>query len=301
MEQEQAAYSFVVVDNGSKTNCRTSLQNWLTSLFSDFTLVKESNKLVRLPSCIYLLLDKNYGYARGNNAGFKLTLSDNTIKNVLFLNNDIIFKEAIIDKLYATQQHFKDHVAIVAPLMLKRDRKSIDFYCAKSAITKHEIMWLYFLLSLENLAGILSKFGRDRYVLKKNLDKIEKKIPIAIEVISGSCFLVNKALFERIDCFDPHTFLYYEEDILCEKIKREHLTSYISTDCSCIHLGGDTTKVKGLVYTMRCGMNSASYFIKTYLKPNKIERFLLKPIFGLANLHLYIILFVRSTIKRNKE
>ena len=56
--------------------------------------------------------------------------------------------------------------------------------------------------------------------------------------------LVEKMLFQQIGSFDPHTFLYYEENILWAKVQRLGLSNYIDTTVSCIHLGAATTRTQ---------------------------------------------------------
>ena len=90
-----------------------------------------------------------------------------------------------------------------------------------------------------------------------------------VELPSGSCMLLKKSLVQKINMFDPSTFLYCEENILHSQIKSLGLKNYVIPSLSCIHLGGSTTKqesvnVKSLIFIRKCGIESMNYYLKRY-------------------------------------
>ena len=77
--------------------------------------------------------------------------------------------------------------------------------------------------------------------------------------------LVDKMLFQQIGSFDPHTFLYYEENILWAKVQRLVLSNYIDTTVSCIHLGAATTRTqKPNKFISECSIQSLDYYLRNY-------------------------------------
>ena len=71
--------------------------------------------------------------------------------------------------------------------------------------------------------------------------------------------------------FDENTFLYYEENILYEKLKAENLYSYIDLKTKCIHLGASTTKKETKSIMYKYSLDSMSYYFRTYKKATIIQ------------------------------
>lgn len=249
----------VVVDNGSN--------NESVEMLDRHFLQKYGNKYTKAPkpyqkTLPYITLvanEKNEGYARGNNVGLSYTLYDKSIDNILILNNDILFIGDIIPSLLETQKEHTDS-AIITPLLLTKDGTTIDYTCARNQYTVKEEIIYNFLHYI--FPKYVDKKLSKRYILfEKNLD--QETIPI--QVPSGSCMLIEKDFFNSIGLFDPNTFLYWEESILFEKVKREKKYNYLNTRVKCIHLGGaSTSKSVNSRFCLKCGNHSARYFMKEY-------------------------------------
>lgn len=54
--------------------------------------------------------------------------------------------------------------------------------------------------------------------------------------------LIKKDLFNEIGLFDPHTFLYYEQNIIFKKIKNIKYKNYVIPSLRAIHLGAASTQ-----------------------------------------------------------
>ena len=106
---------------------------------------------------------------------------------------------------------------------------------------------------------------------------------LRVELPSGSCMMCDKELFRKIGSFDPNTFLYYEENILWEKIRPLGLHNYLDKHISCIHLGAATTKTKSTSsFIARSLIDSTRYFIRRYTDAGVAYR---------AGLELFFALF----------
>lgn len=284
-----APVKYIIVDNGSsKKECVSSIDKYLKNLFQDnYKCICEGEKTDKLAYVTFLLSKTNDGYAEGNNKGLILAYNDPEIENILILNNDILFVEDIIPQLI-NNLYTLNNAAIVSPVLYKKNMDEIDYTCARKALTLKQRFLMYALL-FKDLFGVISKINNTNNILyNKSLSMISS--PIEIELPSGSCMLLNKLFFKSIDSFDPHTFLYCEEDILYAKIKKLGKKNYLNTKLKCIHLGASTTSSQTTSkFILKCSLESNHYYLKEYTNAS-IAYLACMKIF-------YKLMFLKFTIK----
>lgn len=249
----------IVVDNCSTDESYEVLERYLSEHKGSFILTSSKT---------------NGGYAQGNNVGLKYVENDLGIDKILILNNDVIFTQDIIPKLFSFLDSHPN-AGVVSPLLYCRDGKTVDNTCARKDCSVKEIVWTY-LLYFTNILGILSRFSNKRKILLANPELLNAH-EVEIELPSGSCFMIRKDLFKEIGYFDPNTFLYYEENILYRKLKALGKQNYMLPGVSCIHLGGETTnKVSHSASYMKASKASGYYYATHYRDLNPIQRASLK-------------------------
>lgn len=235
-----------------------------------------------------LVSEQNGGYAQGNNIGLKFFEADEDVTEVMILNNDILFTEDIIPQLSAYIGSHEES-GLVSPLLRRRDGKTIDQSCARKDCEFAEIIWS-FILYFTDIAGIISHYRK-----KSKIPIDTQKDAIGIELPSGSCMMIRKALFKEIGYFDPNTFLYFEENILYRKLKAQGKTNYLLPGISCIHLGGETTnKVSHPAEYMKKSKRSAYYYAKNYRVRNFLQRLLLEMSYAIFRAEVVLV----KTIKK---
>lgn len=290
-----ANIKYIIVDNGS-TNKKVveELHTFFSNQFHDsFKRIDCDNVPVgslTLPYATLFVSTENDGYACGNNKGLELAYRDTEINKILILNSDILFVDDIIPQLL---QDFSDlpQAAILSPILYKKGLKEIDYTCCRKAASRAEIFFTYMFV-FKDFAGILSKFKRKRNLLYNRNLPLQNPI-IEIELPSGSCMLLSKELFRKIGSFDPHTFLYFEEDILFQKIKKLQMKNYLDTKLKCIHLGATTTKKSPSSFIFDCHYKSACYYLSHYMHASFIYLTFLK----LFNLNMKLKLFLKQILK----
>ena len=262
-----APVKYIIVDNGSsRPNTVEALNVGLRNRYGDdYQLLKACDAQPGNLSRVTLLdSGSNDGYACGNNKGLTLAYQDDSIGYVMILNNDVLFVEDIIPPLIDKMNELKD-CAIISPVLYKKDLKGIDYNCARKEVTIKDFLRMNFLHYWYKARH--KEINENRLLIKNRGVEIGKDV-VTIELPSGSCMLTEKEFFREIGSFDPNTFLYYEEDILWQKIKKTGKRNYIDTRCKCIHLGAQSTSSEPNMFLHKIGINSKKYYIKQYLKPS---------------------------------
>lgn len=273
LKYNTAKIKIVVVDNGSPNlDCVEKIRIYLDNEFKDssLTLMEEDfiSESIKLPYITFLTSKNNSGYAEGNNKGLRLLYHDDEVDSIMILNNDILFIEDIIPQL----NHYLStlyNAAIVSPLLLKKDKKNIDYNCARTSVNVKELTRLFLSYSIG-----LNSCKKEHKILLKNPELLSSEW-FEIELPSGSCMLVDKEYFKNIGGFDPNTFLYYEENILYEKVKGTNKRNYLIPGLRCVHLGASTTSKQVRTYPYLKKTNkSVRYFVKQYVGKTCWEKWL---------------------------
>lgn len=204
-------YHIYIVDNASPN--------------SSGMILKERFFLDKMVTVI--LSDSNLGFARGNNLGIEQSKRDGYSDFIIVTNNDTkIIQDnfcVLIEDCFV-----KSSFAVLGPTIYTPKGETFmnpfgnQILCGKelnSAINYYKIS--HFLIKT-NLASVWRIYSKIRYMKKHFLPKMKrivKRIPIGHFytencILHGCCLVFSKKFFEKLDGFDPRTFLYVEEFIL---------------------------------------------------------------------------------------
>ena len=263
----------IVVDNGSYAEVVEEVKSFMEEY---------------IPSATFLPLGKNLGYANGNNEGCKVLYADNDVDYIAILNNDTILLEDFVTPLRAAIESTPD-AALISPLLLRGDGKTVDHNCARRAPKLCELMIQWALLH-RNWFGWITKINNRCSMLPERFNGQR----VAVELTSGSCIMVKKSLFEELGGFDSGTFLYYEENILWEKIRRRNLKNYLDCSVRLIHLGAATTSTQASsLFVAKCLIHSTRYYIKSFTDAGWLYRATMELFYALFLLKIRIKPLIR--------
>lgn len=221
----------VVVDNASPNNSGEELSRFY-----------EDNSLVDV-----LLSSENLGFAKGNNLGYNYAIRYNP-DFIIVLNNDVIIE----------QVDFLDEVRNIEK-RTKFDILGPDIYAIKEKF--HQNPSRSRGQSLNELKQYQSSLKRYNYLifLRQRIKGVIKKIlffkkkPKSFTdfsseqesvVLHGACYIfANGFLKKRNYCFNPSTFMYYEEDILFYEAEKMGLRTIYSPNIRVIHLEDVSTNL----------------------------------------------------------
>ena len=220
----KADYSIVVVDNNTLTN-------------------EEENTLKKYPIDL-LKLDKNYGFAQGNNKGAKYAIAKYHPDYLCVINSDVVInqKDFIeqINNLY-NQYEFD----ILGPKILPEATESCNPFpvydtldIVEKKIKYHKkLVRIYSSVILRNLLKIyLLKNTFKKKAKNTNGDKDELNVGL-----HGCALIFSKKYYERYDdIFYTNTFLFHEEEFLYLRVKNDKLISLYSPKIELIHKEGSS-------------------------------------------------------------
>ncbi len=148
-----------------------------------------------------LLIDKNHGFAEGNNIGIRYAIRYLSPDYVLLLNNDTVVDPAFLDNLIEYSES-RPEIGILGPMIYY-----YDYEGRKDVI---------------NMVGgrINLARGSPIHIGANSLDKGQYTEPGLVDYVEGSCMLIKRKVIESIGMFKASYFAYWEETDYCVRAER---------------------------------------------------------------------------------
>lgn len=255
----------IVVDNHSSDDSFMVLERTFES--SDKVIVVET--------------DRNGGYAYGNNFGCNYAIRNFEAEYLTIANPDVIFEEISLENMLAFY-------------LLNKDKRLGIVTCRMNCVTDKSLPVAWKLPCYRNCIMecfiILKRIIGDKTRYTDWGDKGEAK---QVEVVAGSFFMINKDAYETVNGFDEKTFLYYEENILASRLKRNGYVNYILKEDEYIHMHSvsiDKTYTS-IKVKLDIANRSRQLYLRDYLSCNKLQ-------IAFANAAYYIGRFDYLMVKR---
>ena len=234
----------VIIDNDSKDNSYDKLKKL------------KSKKITVLKS------DKNGGYGYGNNIGLKYVYEKYKDCNVIISNPDIIVKEKVIKKLL-DDLLLDDKNAIVGPVINTHGKLSKGWKLTNG--------FKEFLISIPRF-GTRFKDKIIGYNEKYYTNGINR-----VDVVSG-CFFVSKLkALKDINYFDEKIFLYYEENVICKKLKDKGYNVLLDNSVEIKHNHSiSIDKSHSSLSKFKILKESQMYYLNNYVKASNLSKKMIK-------------------------
>ena len=234
--------------------------------------------------------DKNGGYSYGNNYALKyLEEKQEKYDYIIISNPDVsVTQKAIIECVNKLEQN-KD-VAVVAPRMFDKENKPIRRSSWKirtpilDMIHSTRLLELLFYKKLRK-----GEYNNEEY----------KKSELEVEAISGAFFVIKYEIFKKINYFDDKVFLFYEEDILANKIKKIGYKILSLNNINFIHYESKTiNKTHSYYRRIKQLYKSKMYYQQEYNKITKFQEIIFKILNVFRILELIIEIPIRKLLKK---
>lgn len=207
----------------------------------------------------YLILaEENLGYARGNNLGVHFLNSIGTFSYYLFSNDDIEIKSPAILEVLKQKMKERQDIGCIGPRIIGvdgHDQSPHDNYISPY----RHIGWRLF-----------------PFLRKKKKTNMEMFTMVQQDArftywVCGAFMMVDAAAFMKAGMFDEHTFLYYEEVIFSERLKRIGKRTYYEPSVTVLHYeGGSSTASSDR--KKKIEKTSREYYYKEYRRVNPMVR-----------------------------
>jgi GT2 family glycosyltransferase len=260
-------YKIFVVDNCSENKSLDYIESWWEDKNKERLKIFSNNELIKTNtnySFFTIQSNVNSGYASGNNLGIKLAVEQDC-NYVLILNPDTTVTENFLTPMIEFLNK-NNQVGLVGPKIM-RTKSAVDYNCAK----KRPVLWDYLIPTFIWRYYIKKGFKIKRHnpVLFSS-DYYEDIQPKPVDIISGACMLIRSNVIEKVSFLDEKTFLYLEELILHEKLRKLDLLTYYIPESVIFHLGGSSTSLDSWLFIRREYFKSLRYYLKKYRKFNLI-------------------------------
>ncbi len=225
----------VIVDNGSNNGSYEILYN------------KYKNEA----RVSVIKTDHNLGFAKGNNYGYKYLKMKGKYDFIIVCNNDLVFEQECFEKM-VLECYSNEKFDVAGPDIVNMDGfhqnpHRLHMLTYKEIIRKNRnkrilLNLLYFKKRfplIQRISIIESRFFSTNKAIMVGGSSSDKSTDM---VLQGSCIIFSKEYCSKEEnAFDPHTFLYFEEDLLALKCKK---MGYKACVCNCAvvkHLEGQST------------------------------------------------------------
>ena len=208
----------VIVDNGSPNGSG-----------------KEIERLFGNEKGIHIILnDKNLGFARGNNVGFRYAKYDLKADYIVLLNSDTKILDSNMQQM-VIEEYEESHCGVIGP-KIKTPNPSVNVNPgpAKMPLMKEElremaVLAFYWTLSFFDLdEKFHNRFGKKTKKRMKSISETQDGPRQYNVQLHGSFMVFTPSYIEKFDGLCDKTFLYCEEEILYVRCMKAGLkTAYI--------------------------------------------------------------------------
>lgn len=212
---------------------------------------------------------ENRGYSAGNNIGIKYLVNNfEELEYITILNPDI---EISNKKIFIILKKFLEknkEAGIIAPLMFLNGKYQENLVSWKMP---------------EKFDNLFSCLGITKKIASLFQRKEEKN------VIPGSFLFFKKETIKNINYLDEGTFLYYEENILAQRLKRIRKKMVLVSSINYNHVhSAERKKLKNKLFHNNIYFNSMVYYEKEYNQEySKITISMIKILFLIRRIEIY--------------
>jgi GT2 family glycosyltransferase len=210
---------------------------------------KESSDLkviaATYPDVVAVQNPSNSGFAAGNNLGLKYAHGD----YILFINNDVEFRDDSLKFLLERVSSFPEVAGASPKILSSHDGKTIQ-YAGYTPLTKITM--------------------RNRTIGLNEVDKGEYDDAHQVPYIHGAAFLIKKEVVDSVGGWPECYFLYYEELDWSVQIRRMGYELWYEPACTVYHSGSASIGVNSPVQVFYMTRNRMIFAKRNFTKLNAL-------------------------------
>ncbi|MDO4438540.1 MAG: glycosyltransferase [Eubacteriales bacterium] len=264
----------VVVDNCSSDESVRDISAYLKMLNESASC--SENPRSENPRFILIENDKNGGYGYGNNCGINYSREILGCTHAVVANPDSIFCETDISAMLDVFCQ-EEKTAVVGAVMREKDSGiSYEEFISSAWPLRSAVKYIaYAGPVLKRLFKNSLNYGR-AYFETARKTTAKGNTYIEAEAVHGSLLMVDTEKFAKCGGYDEQVFLYCEEDILAQRIKRQGFRSFCILDKGYYHEGSHTISKNGnnAIKRQRFRQESERYYMEKYLEAGAFRKML---------------------------
>lgn len=270
-------FDFLIKIFGQKKNLYSQS---IISLENQFYIIYRGIKIIFLQSPI------NFGFSKAHNLLLKIANHDLNSRFHIISNCTLKIKDNILD-IQKLLNDFKDDIACVGPKIISED--NIDQTPYKYISIYRKLWFRQILFPLDFLVKPIKKINSDIISHAKNGYYYR---------LIGAFMIVDFKKLEKCDFFDENTFLYAEEEILAERLKKLGYKMWYDASITLIHEIGGTSNVESknkldkFITREKRIYQSELYYYQNYIKISNTINLLTKLIKKIYFIKLKILSFI---------
>lgn len=214
---------------------------------------------------------ENRGFARATNQGLRVARGE----TALLLNPDVVLTRTAIPHLAAFLAAHPE-AAVVGPKLLNHDGT------VQGSARRDPSLWT----GLFGRSAVLTRLFPRNPLSQRELPSLlhSGEEPLEVDWVSGACFMVRRAAYERVGLMDERFFLYWEDADWCLRFRRAGWKVYYVPAASAVHRVG-VSRARRPVRSAIDFHRSAYYFYRKHYLPSPAHPMMVVLVGGLL-LHL---------------
>jgi len=249
-------HKVVIVNNGATIDSDNGM-----SIALQAQIVKVGEICREAHSCYIISNSENSGFAKGNNIGAIFAMETFSPQYLLFSNNDIRFIDICVVERLVKKLQCTPSAGMIGPKIIGLDGKLQSPEPFVSFWDRH--IWMYLCTPF---------YSKKKKAERFDFDYSEKATEGFHYKLMGSFFIVRSADFDAWGMMDENTFLFSEEPILTERMKKLGLQPYYYPHVAVLHDHGATinnaiekSKKNAIQFKSEC------YYYQNYIGVSKYQ------------------------------
>jgi GT2 family glycosyltransferase len=213
----------IIVNNAATIKSNKIMNDNISNSEIFYNSTYMGSKIIIIPN------ENNLGFAKANNLGVKFAIKYLKPDFLLFSNDDILLNDNTVVEKLRIKLLSDSRIGCIGPMISGIDGQQQGPYPYRS-------LWFrYILPTCLPIPAIKISRYIDNLYFKNAKEGFHY-------VVLGCFFMIRASYFVESGMMDERTFLYREEEILAERLKKIGKFNYWLPSAKIIHVGGQTTK-----------------------------------------------------------
>jgi len=232
---------------------------------------KEFFESLNIENFKYIYNDKNLGFGKANNIGFKNSKGE----YIYILNNDTLLHTDNIDKIIAEKFKKYENVGVLATKVQYEDgtpQPNVQKFTSLKAVLLRLLKVGQFVRNNKMLLKVFMSLPIKPNFIQVYLDNFNKERKEEyIDWASGCSLIFKREVYEKLGGFDENFFMYTEDEEICYRVHKLGYKILYTPGILITHFEGKSNKNEKInEFLIKTKVESEFYYFKKHF-PNKVK------------------------------